>query len=257
MGEPIVQEMDSVWKSYAATKSPALREQLIMEYAPLVKLVAGRMMIHVGQYVEFEDLTSYGIFGLMDAIDKYNPGKGIKFETYASIRIRGAIIDSIRKLEWVPRSLRAKNKHLEQVYAELAIETGREPTEEEVADKLAIPVEEAGEMIRKSSVVSLVSLDDYMEQNHDTNPLNLSANQADNPENSVETMETRKALAEAIDQLPDKDKKVITLYYFEELTLKEISAVLGVSESRVSQIHTKAVLLLKAKLADHVQKQMQ
>jgi len=252
-----VQEIERVWKSYAITKNPALREKLIIEYAPLVKLVAGRLLMHVGQYVDFEDLTSHGVFGLIDAIDKYDPLKGIKFETYASIRIRGAIIDNIRKLDWVPRSLRAKNKQLEQVYAELMIELGREPDETEVAEKLSIPIDEARGLINKSTVVSLVSLDDYMEQNHDVGLFNLSSGQADNPENNIEIMETKQTLADAIDQLSDKEKKVITLYYFDELTLKEISVILGVSESRVSQIHTKAILLLKAKLSNQGQLQRQ
>ena len=243
-----MQDIEKVWKSYAITKSPDLREQLIIEYAPLVKLVAGRLLMHVGQYVEFEDLTSYGIFGLIDAIDKYDPDKGIKFETYASIRIRGAIIDNIRRLDWVPRSLRAKNKHLEQVYAELTAELGRDPSEEEVAEKLSVTLLEARELIRKSTVVSLVSLDDYLEQNHDINVFGILPSNVENPENVVEMMEIKQTLADAIDQLPDKEKKVITLYYYEELTLKEISAILEVSESRVSQIHTKAVLQLKAKM---------
>jgi len=243
-----MEDKDKLWKSYTTTRDPALREQLILEYAPLVKLVAGRLVMHVGQYVDFDDLTSYGIFGLIDAIDKYNPDKGIKFETYASIRIRGAIIDNIRKLDWVPRSLRAKNKQLEQVYADLSAELGREPTDEEVADKLSIPIYEAQELIRKSSVASLVSLDDYLEQNNDAHFFSLSPSHIENPESAYEMMETKQALADAIDQLSDKEKKVIMLYYYEELTLKEISAVLGVSESRVSQIHTKAVMLLKAKM---------
>jgi len=252
-----MQEMDKIWKSYAATKNAALREQLIMAYAPLVKLVAGRLLIHVGQYVDFEDLTSYGIFGLIDSIDKYNPDKGIKFETYASIRIRGAIIDSIRKLDWVPRSLRAKNKQLEQVYADLTAELGRDPTEDEIADKLSMPLEVVRELIQKSNVVSLVSLDDYLEQNHDVGLFGLPVNHADNPESSIEMMETKQALADAINQLSEKEKQVISLYYFDELTLKEISAVLGVSESRVSQIHTKAILSLKGKLTAARQLQAQ
>ena len=243
-----MQDIEKVWKSYAATKDPVLREKLIIEYAPLVKLVAGRLLMHVGQYVDFEDLTSYGIFGLIDAIDKYDPDKGIKFETYASIRIRGAIIDSIRKLDWVPRSLRAKNKQLEQVYAELTAKLGREPDEQEIAEKLSITLDEAHDLIRKTTVISLVSLDDYLEQNQDVHLFSISPNYIENPENAVEKIETKQALADAIDQLPEKEKKVIMLYYFEELTLKEISAILGVSESRVSQIHTKAVLQLKSKM---------
>jgi RNA polymerase sigma factor for flagellar operon FliA len=248
MGGSFMDDRDMLWKSYAAKKTPELREELILEYAPLVKLVAGRLVMHVGQYVDFDDLTSYGIFGLIDAIDKYNPDKGIKFETYASIRIRGAIIDNIRKLDWVPRSLRAKNKQLEQVYADLSAELGREPTDEELSDKLSIPLSEAQELIRKSSVASLVSLDDYLEQNNDAHFLSLSPSRAENPESAYEIMETKQALADAIDQLTEKEKQVIMLYYYEELTLKEISAVLGVSESRVSQIHTKSVMKLKAKL---------
>ena len=243
-----MQDIEKVWKSYAAAKDPVLREKLIIEYAPLVKLVAGRLLMHVGQYVDFEDLTSYGIFGLIDAIDKYDPDKGIKFETYASIRIRGAIIDSIRKLDWVPRSLRAKNKQLEQVYAELTAQLGREPDEEEIAEKLSITLDEAHDLIRKTTVISLVSLDDYLEQNQDVHLFSISPSYIENPENAIEKIETKQALADAIDQLPEKEKKVIMLYYFEELTLKEISAILGVSESRVSQIHTKAVLLLKSKM---------
>jgi RNA polymerase sigma factor for flagellar operon FliA len=243
-----MQDMDKVWKSYTETKDPALREKLIIKYAPLVKLVAGRLVMHIGQHVDFDDLTSYGIFGLIDAIDKFNPDKGIKFETYASIRIRGAIIDNIRKLDWVPRSLRTKNKQLELVFSELSAQLGREPTDAEIAEKLNMPVDEAADLLKKSSVVSLVSLDDYLDQTHDTAAGGLVAPSRDNPESQIEIMEIKRILAESIDQLSDREKKVITLYYYEELTLKEISAVLGVTESRVSQIHSKAVMQLQTKL---------
>jgi RNA polymerase sigma factor for flagellar operon FliA len=228
-----------------ATKDPGLREYLIMDYAPLVKIIAGRLSIHLGQYVDYEDIISYGVFGLIDAIDKFDPGKGIKFETYASIRIRGAIIDNIRKLDWVPRSLRAKNKKLEQVYAELTIALGHEPTTEDVAEKLQMTVAEARELMSKSSVASLVSLDDYLEQNHD---ISSQAAGAPSLDKDLEEKEVKKMLQDAIEMLGEKEKKVIILYYYEEMTLKEISKVLGVSESRISQIHSKAVLSLQSKL---------
>jgi RNA polymerase sigma factor for flagellar operon FliA len=242
--------MSAVWQRYAETKDPALRNKLIVTYAPLVKLVAGRLAVSIGGHVEFDDLVSYGIFGLIDAIDRFNPGKNIKFETYASIRIRGSIIDNIRKLDWVPRSLRTRSKQLEQVYSELSGALGREPTEDEMSEKLNISIEETRDLLSKSSVVSLISLDDYLEQNNNDSTSALT-DESDNPEKNIEIVEARRMLANAIDTLPDREKKVITLYYFEELTLKEISAVLGVSESRVSQIHTKAVLSLQSRLSKY------
>ncbi|MDR1539937.1 MAG: FliA/WhiG family RNA polymerase sigma factor [Clostridiales bacterium] len=244
-----MQDMDKIWRAYIATKDPGLRETLIIEYAPLVKIIAGRLSIHIGQYVEYEDIISYGIFGLIDAIDKFEPSKGIKFETYASIRIRGSIIDNIRKLDWVPRTLRAKNKKLEKTYSDLTLELGHEPSSEELAEKLDISVEETQDLMRKSSVVSLVSLDDYLSANHEANP--AESDGGNSLDKSIEEREVKKMLTDAIDQLGEKEKKVVMLYYFEELTLKEISAVLGVSESRVSQIHSKAVMLLQSKLGKY------
>ena len=238
--------MENIWESYSKTKTPQLKEKLILEYAPLVKYVAGRLSVHVGQHVEYDDLISYGIFGLIDAIDKFDYMKGVKFETYAALRIRGAIIDSIRKMDWVPRTLRQRNKQLEQAFSELEYELGREPTEEELADKLNISLEETNDLLRKSSVVALISLDDYLEQNHEANFSN--AENEDTPERQYEKQEVKEMLVDAIDKLSEKEKKVITLYYFEDLTLKEISSIMGVSESRISQIHSKAVLRLKSKL---------
>jgi len=238
--------MVDFWESYTKTKTPQLKEKLILEYAPLVKYVAGRLSVHVGQHVEYDDLISYGIFGLIDAIDKFDYMKGVKFETYAALRIRGSIIDNIRKMDWVPRTLRQRNKQLEQAFSELEYELGREPTEEELAEKLEISLEETTDLLRKSSVVALISLDDYLEQNHEANFGNTEAEET--PERLYEQQEVREMLVEAIDKLSEKEKKVITLYYFEDLTLKEISNIMGVSESRISQIHSKAVLRLKSKL---------
>ncbi|MBE6011927.1 MAG: FliA/WhiG family RNA polymerase sigma factor [Lachnospiraceae bacterium] len=241
---------DKIWSAYAKTKDSALKEQLIIEYAPLVKYVAGRLSVHLGHKVEYEDLASYGIFGLIDAIDKFDYGKGVKFETYASLRIRGAIIDNIRKLDWVPRTLRQKNKQLEQALQELELQYGREPTEEELSEKLDISIDETRELIRKTSILSLVSLDDYLNQNHEES-LSHRNSDTDTPESQYDKKEIKKMLVDAIDKLSDREKKVITLYYFEDLTLKEISRIMGVSESRISQIHSKAVLRLQAKLGKH------
>ena len=239
--------IDKVWQVYSTTKSPALKEKLILQYAPLVKYVAGRMLIHIGQHVEYDDLVGYGVFGLIDAIDKFDYEKGVKFETYASLRIRGAIIDHIRRLDWVPRTLRQKNKQMEQAYSKLEDELGREPTEDELAAKLSLTVEETQEFMRKSSVLSLVSLDDFLEQNYEA-AFGVLVSKQDSPEEQTERRERKAMLAEAINKLSDKEKLVVTLYYFEDLTLKEISSIMKVSESRVSQIHTKAIGKLQGKL---------
>lgn len=244
-------DMEKVWQTYEKTKDPSIKEKLILQYAPLVKYVAGRLSIHIGQHVEFDDLISYGIFGLIDAIDKYDCGKRVKFETYASLRIRGSIIDSIRKLDWVPRTLRQKNKQLEETFTGLERELGRAPTDEEIAEKLNVSVEDTRDMFKKASVHSLVSLDDYLEQNHDLSFSATNNEEIENPEVKYEKQEVKRILIDAIDKLTEKEKKVITLYYFEDLTLKEISSVLCVSESRVSQIHAKAVMRLQSKLGKY------
>jgi RNA polymerase sigma factor for flagellar operon FliA len=236
---------DLIWQEYAHTKDGVLREKLILEYVHIVKYVAGRISIHIGNYMDFEDILSYGIFGLIDAIDKFDYTKGVKFETYASLRIRGAIIDNIRKLDWVPRTLRVKNKQLEQVYAELESVLSRQPTEAELAEKLGVDENEAIDMIKKSSIASLVSFDEYIEQNHEAP---IFADNNNDPERAMEVSEVKRMLADIISKLTEKQQQVVNLYYFEEMTLKEISAVMGVSESRVSQIHAAAVLKMRAKL---------
>ena len=240
--------LDKLWQAYSTSRNPALKEKLIVHYAPLVKYVAGRLLIHIGQHVEYDDLVGYGIFGLIDAIDKFDSGKGVKFETYASFRIRGAIIDHIRRMDWVPRTLRQKNKQMEQVYNQLEDELGRQPTDEEVAERLNMSVDETRDLIKKSSVLSLVSLDDFMDQNYEASFTPLVANRIDSPEEQTERRERKAMLADAISKLSEKEKLVVTLYYFEDLTLKEISSIMKVSESRVSQIHTKAITKLQGKL---------
>jgi len=244
-----MQDGPKLFKEYKETKSKAAKDDLVLKYAPLVKYVAGRLHVHLGGNVEYDDLVSYGILGLIDAIEKFDYLKGVKFETYASLRIKGAIIDSIRKVDWVPRSVRQKSKQLDQAYEELSNSLLREPTEKEIADKLGIEESEAANLMSNHSALSLVYLDSITEAGGETaNLLKEPEDSSKNPEASYMQQEVSKSLADAIDKLTEKEKSVVTLYYFEELTLKEIGKVLGVSESRVSQLHSKAVLKLRSKL---------
>lgn len=237
---------------YVKTKDPALREKLIMEYLSVVKIVAGRLAVRFNGHVEFEDMVSYGVFGLIDAIDKFDFKKGVKFETYASVRIKGAIIDSIRKLDWVPRTTRQDSKRLETAFLELEGILGREPRDVEIAEKLGITLEETREMIRKATLSSFVSLDDFQDQNHEGSSILLQhKGDGRTPEDELIRQEAREMLAGAIEKLTEKERLVTTLYYYEELTLKEISKIMGVTESRVSQIHSKAVFKLRIRLGKY------
>ena len=239
---------DNLWLAYKENKSPAIKEKLIIEYATLVKYVAGRLMSHVGMHVDFDDLVGYGVFGLIDAIDKFDIQMGVKFETYASTRIRGAIIDHIRRMDWVPRTLRQKSKQLEKVFSKLEDELGRPPTDTELAKELDLSVEETQDLISKSLVLSLVSLDDVLDQNYETSFSSLMEDRSKEPDVQAEKQERTEMLADAISKLSEKERLVITLYYFEGLTLKEISSIMGVTESRISQIHTKALSRLQLRL---------
>ncbi|HOQ16479.1 MAG TPA: FliA/WhiG family RNA polymerase sigma factor [Defluviitaleaceae bacterium] len=243
--------LEMLWEQYEATKDVSIKDQLIMEYAPLVKYVAGRLNIYLGQSVEYEDLVSYGVFGLIDAIEKFDFKKGVKFETYASLRIRGSIIDNIRKLDWVPRSLRQKNKEIEKTIMELETELGRTATDEELAQKMNISIEELHEIYKKTNLISLISLDEYIEQNNDYNISSEKSPATEQPESYIEKQELKRILKESIEKLPEREQKILFLYYFEELTLKEISSIMGVSESRISQLHTKAITRLKTKLGKY------
>jgi len=239
---------DNLWLAYKESRSPALKEKLIIEYATLVKYVAGRLMSHVGMHVDFDDLVGYGVFGLIDAIDKFDIQMGVKFETYASTRIRGAIIDHIRRMDWVPRTLRQKSKQLEKIFSKLEDNLGRPPTDDELASELGLSVEETQDLISKSLVLSLVSLDDVLDQNYETNFSSLMEDRSKEPDVQAEKQERTEMLADAISKLSEKERLVITLYYFEGLTLKEISSIMGVTESRISQIHTKALSRLQLRL---------
>ncbi len=241
-------------EEYAKTKSPETREKIILEYAPLVKVVAGRLSMYLGYNVEYEDLVSYGIFGLIDAIDKFDCMKEVKFETYASLRIRGAILDQIRKMDWIPRTIRQKQKKIEAVIKQIEQSTGHGATEEEIIKGLGISAEEYLEWQSQMKITGLVSLNEYMEQGSDVSQDygRYTAARFDSPEERIEKEELSRVLGEALELLTEKEKKVITLYYYEDLTLKEISSLLEVSESRVSQLHTRALQKMKTKMGTYM-----
>ncbi len=241
-------------EEYARTKSPETREKIILEYAPLVKVVAGRLSMYLGYNVEYEDLVSYGIFGLIDAIDKFDYLKDVKFETYASLRIRGAILDQIRKMDWIPRTIRQKQKKIEAVAREVEQRAGHVATDEEIAQGLGISDEEYVDWQSQMKITGLVSLNEYMEQGSDVSQDHGGhiASRFEAPEERIEKEELAKVLGEALQLLTEKEQKVITLYYYEELTLKEISSILEVSESRVSQLHTRALKKMKVKMGNYM-----
>lgn len=245
-------EKKQLWEEYEKTKSPKIREQIIIEYAPLVKLVAGRLNMYLGYNVEYDDLVGYGVFGLIDAIDKFDFDKAVKFETYASLRIRGAILDHIRKMDWIPRTVRQKQKKIDQAMREIELSTGRAATDEEIAKALDISLNELNEWQSQSKADNLVSLNEYIEQGSEIEMDPVHNSHFEQPERVVEQEELKKILAESFDSLTEKEKKVVLLYYYEELTLKEISKVLEVSESRISQLHTKALQKLKKKLGSQM-----
>ena len=241
-----------LWKDYSTSRSGEIREKLILEYAPLVKVVAGRLSMYLGYNVEYEDLVSYGIFGLIDAIDKYDCNMPNKFETYASLRIRGAILDQIRKMDWIPRTIRQRQKQIDTASREIEAKYGRNATQEEVAEQLGITDEEYLNWQSQMKITNMVSLNEYMEQGSDVpNGRNTSSHFAQ-PEDVLEENELKEVLKESLTLLTDKERKVIELYYYEELTLKEISSILEVSESRISQLHTKALQKMKNKMGRYV-----
>lgn len=246
-------EKNKLWNKYMKNKSQELREQLILEYANLVNLVAGRMGMYLGYTVEYDDLVGYGIFGLIDAIDKFNLEKNVKFETYASLRIRGSILDQIRKMDWIPRTLRQRQRQMDQACAKLEAELGRPATDAEIADELEITQEEYDGWKNEAQFTNLVSLDDYLEQGGDGRMEVGGSSRFEQPEKAVQKKELKKMLTEALKTLTEKECSVITLYYYEDMTLKEISQVLSVSESRVSQLHTKALQKIKVQLGDSVE----
>ena len=246
-------ELVELWRQYKEESTQEAREKLILHYAPLVKYVAGRVSSVLPANIEYADLVSYGIFGLIDAIEKFDPGRGIKFETYAIQRIKGSIIDELRAIDWVPRSVRFKARELEKVYMLLEGQLKRMPTDEEVARELGISINDFFGLLNQMSFISLVALDELWNvggEKGDKLSLvdTLEDSKAKDPYKSYEVEERKNILSDSINRLPEREKIVITLYYYEGLTLKEIGEVLGVTESRVCQMHTKAILRLKGRL---------
>lgn len=240
-----------LWESYSKDKSPETREQLIIEYAPLVKIVAGRLSMYLGHAVEFDDLVGYGVFGLIDAIDKFDYTKMIKFETYASLRIRGAILDQIRKMDWIPRTVRQKQKKMDEAIKAYELKCGRTPNSQELAEEIGITFEELEDWKNKSKIINVISLDEFMEQGSELSSEHNERNRFVAPETELEIKEVKEMIKEALECLTEREKSVVLLYYYEELTLKEISKILEVSESRVSQLHTRSIQKMKLKLGDY------
>ncbi len=242
----------SLWLEYRRAPEKALRDRLIVNYSPLVKYVAGRLGSGLPAHVEEADLVSYGLLGLMSAIDRYDPERDIKFETYAIARIRGSIIDELRTLDWVPRSVRSRAREIERAIRDLESKLSRAPTDEEIASKVGITTQELEDSLIDISRTSIAALDELWSTSSEGDQVSLLDTLEDpesiKPAEALDETEMREALAEAIDRLPEREKLVVTLYYYEELTLREIGEVLGVTESRVSQLHTKAILRLRSRL---------
>ena len=220
----------------------------------MVKVVAGRLSMYLGYNVEYDDLVSYGIFGLIDAIDKFDCLKDVKFETYASLRIRGAILDQIRKMDWIPRTIRQKQKRIDAAIKEIEAQYGRSATDEEIAKRLGITDDEYLDWQSQMKITNVVSLNEFLEQGSEVSNEAGSTRSStfDSPEEILEREELKKMLAQALELLTEKERKVVLLYYYEDLTLKEISNILEVSESRISQLHTRALQKKKKKMGDYI-----
>ncbi len=250
-----------LWKKYKKHKTKALREELIKKYLFLVKYVAGRVAINLPPNIEIGDLISYGILGLFDAIEKFDMEQGNKFETYAVSRIRGAIIDELRKLDWAPRLLRKKAKQLEKKCRELEDKLGRPPSDKELADSLGVSVDELNSIYGELSSTSFLSLDDVWQNDEGNKPISriqtVGDSLIDNQRLFLQKNESKEIIAQTLNELPEKERLVMVLYYYENLTLKEIGSVLNVSESRACQIHSKVIFrlrsMLKKKLGDTIE----
>jgi RNA polymerase sigma factor FliA len=247
-------DTQSLWLEYRRTGDQGIRDRLILTYAPLVKYVAGRLGSGLPAHVDEGDLVSYGLLGLMGAIERYEPDRDVKFETYAIARIKGAIIDELRAMDWVPRSVRSRAREIERAIAELEAKLGVAPTDEQIAQKVGITVEELEDSLTDIARSSIAALDElWTVSGGDGDQIALidtiEDTEAPDPQSQLSQTEMKEAIADAIARLPEREKLVVTLYYYEELTLREIGEVLGVTESRVSQLHTKAILRLKARLS--------
>lgn len=245
-------DKEKLWDEYRKKPTQQLRERLIIEYSQLVRLVAGRLSMYLGSNVEYEDLVSYGIFGLIDAIDKFDLTKNVKFETYSSLRIRGSILDQIRKMDWIPRTVRKRQRQLDEAVKAVEMRTGKTATDEELAAELGLSGEELCDWQSQLKVTNVVSLNEFEENGPEPSFEPGSNERFSGPEDVVEEAELKTMLAESLGLLTEKERRVIELYYYEDMTLKEISKILSVSESRVSQLHTKALLKMRKKMGPYM-----
>ena len=250
---------EQLWAQYTDNKDRSIRNYFIEKYAPLVKYVAGRVMANIPSSVDFQDLVSFGILGLIDAIDKFDLSREIKFKTYAVTRIRGAIFDELRNLDWLPRSVRQKAKEIERTIAQLEMKLGRSAKDDEIAQAMNLSIESFHQLLLRVGTNALISMDDnwFVNDGSSTSPMSIEETLENtsvlSPNNVAERTELKKMIAQAISALPDREKQVLILYYYEELTLKEIGSILAVTESRVSQLHTKAIMRLRGRL-DQIKK---
>ncbi|WP_086823627.1 FliA/WhiG family RNA polymerase sigma factor [Allokutzneria sp. NRRL B-24872] len=242
----------ALWRAYGGSRAQPLRDRLVLHYAPLVKYVAGRVGTGLPSYVDVADLVQSGIFGLVDAIEKFEPERGLKFETYAMQRIRGAILDDLRAQDWVPRSVRSRARDVERAIERLEARLQRSATDAELSEELGITVSDLRDLYAQLQLTSVVALDELIAAGRGSASLaeTLPDDRAEDPVASLVDQDGKRQLADAIAQLSERDRVVVTLYYFENLTLAEIGKVLGVTESRVCQLHTRAVLRLRTKLSE-------
>ena len=236
-------DVNILWRQYKDSKSVEIRNKLAEHYLPLVRIVGGRLAISLPPHLDRDDLLSSGFFGLLDAIDRFDLSRNIKFETYAGVRIRGAMIDYLRSKDWIPVTMRQKIRKYEQTVYRLENELGRSATDKEIAAALEISLEELQVLVGQCNAATVIPLEEYLK----TDSAETAADT--NPEDAMEFLELKDMLAKAIDRLAEKERTVISLYYYEELTLKEISLILHLSEARISQLHTKAVMKMRNYLA--------
>lgn len=235
-------DISGLWNNYQECKSLELRDKLIIHYLQLVKIVASRLAIGLPHYVDKDDLISNGFFGLLNAIERYDTRRGVKFETYAGVRIRGAILDALRAQDWIPMTIRQKARHYEQVLAQLEHTLGRSATDKEIIAELGLSMEQYNQLLAQLNATTLVPLEDFVKSESPSNNLF-------NPAKAVEEEDIKNSLAKSIDHLPEKERLVVSLYYYEELTLKEISMIMSLSEARISQLHTKAIFRMRGALS--------
>jgi RNA polymerase sigma factor for flagellar operon FliA len=249
--EPEKTQVEGLWETFKASGDADTRERLILHYAPLVKYVAGRVGAGLPRSVDQNDLASYGLFGLIDAIDKFEPDRGFKFETYAINRIKGAILDELRALDWVPRSVRSRARRIETAVVELEHTLQRAPTEDELAFNLEMEVDELNDALAEIGRSGIAALDEFVSGDSQTSMGEMLSDPSGvSPEAVFQSEETRRGLVDAINRLPERERLVVTLYYYEGMTLNEIGDVLGVTESRVCQIHAKTMMSLRNRLGD-------